>query len=253
MGDGRSDGKSASSFPSTSWSELAAAAQENGTAFQPVLSRVLEKYCAPLQTYLVGRLGSVEAAEDLLHNFIRSKILEQNMLLEASRARGRFRTFLLTSLERFAISEFRKDHAKKRRPPGGFVQIEQLPEAAASVAEANFDELWARRVLERTIERMRRECKKQGLHLQWTVFESRILKCILEGCKPMPCKELSKKLGRNGATNIHRELKRGKSMFARTLRRVVGEYVPPAEVEDEIRQLRLDLSKGNEKRGTNSP
>ena len=58
-----------------------------------------------------------EDARDLTQAFF-AKLLEKRDLRSAHPARGRFRTFLLSSMKNFLASEWRKEHALKRG--GGF-------------------------------------------------------------------------------------------------------------------------------------
>ena len=60
-----------------------------------------------------------EDARDLTQSFF-AKLLEKNALMAANPERGRFRSFLLTSLKNFLASEWRRQAAVKR---GGDVQV----------------------------------------------------------------------------------------------------------------------------------
>jgi hypothetical protein len=74
------------------------------------------------------------------------------------------------------------------------------------------------------------------------VFEARVLEPMLRERAPVPLGELVRRFGVTAerASNL---LATAKRMFARNLRRVVGEYADgDDDIEDEIRCLRAILS-----------
>src|SRR5262245_15048959 len=50
-----------------------------------------------------------DRAEDLVQSFIQEKVLQRNLLRLADPEKGKFRTFLLTALDRFVIDCWRKE------------------------------------------------------------------------------------------------------------------------------------------------
>src|SRR5947209_5553659 len=108
-------------FPSTHWWLVTGSAAGTPTERRAALAALLEQYLRPLRLYLVrGRKIPVSKAEELLQSFVLSKVLEQDLLASADRSRGKFRTFLLASLNRFIADEFRHRQRQKR---GGGVRI----------------------------------------------------------------------------------------------------------------------------------
>src|SRR5689334_914397 len=67
----------------------------------------------PLYAYLRRRGYSVEDAQDLTQGYF-SRLLEKGYLDHADAARGRFRSFLLTSLKNYVANEWHREHAQKR-------------------------------------------------------------------------------------------------------------------------------------------
>jgi DNA-directed RNA polymerase specialized sigma24 family protein len=80
------------------------------------------QYWYPLYAYTRRRGYDAEDARDLTQAFF-AKLLEKRDLRAADPARGRFRTFLLSSMKKFLAGEWRKEHAVKR---GGETQVLSL-------------------------------------------------------------------------------------------------------------------------------
>jgi len=136
---------------------------------------------------VVTKAIDLDRADDLLQSFVSQKFLEANLAARAVQARGRFRTFVLTALDRFIISEYRRVSAKKRAPasaPSGDPEwvAAQGPEGAPP--SDSFDIAWARQVLSESIRRVAAECRAAGRSQIWGVFECRILGPTLEGRQP---------------------------------------------------------------------
>jgi RNA polymerase sigma-70 factor (ECF subfamily) len=233
---------SAGAYPSTVWTEVALAGRCDCEASLAALEQVLQTYYKPLRAHLMRCYGLSEpAASDLLHDFIHSKVLLKNLLGDARKDRGRFRTFLLNALNNFAVSEFRKNRAAKRFPSGGFFPIEDARNVPSDQADA-LVEPWAREVLNRTIALMRAECERQSCGKRWKVFEMRLLTPILDGGAPPAYEQVIASLGFQSPAEAANALTTAKRMFERMLRQVIAEYAGGEEaLEQELRQLRLDL------------
>src|SRR4051795_12436921 len=96
------DGGRFSPFPTTRWSLVGRAAARGTDNGRLALSELLQIYLPALKAHLVGPLRIDEhRADDLLQGFLADKVVEQNMIALADPTRGKFRTFLLTALERF--------------------------------------------------------------------------------------------------------------------------------------------------------
>lgn len=235
-------------FPTTRWSLVAEAGLANADDRRKALERLLSRYWPALLAHLVGdKRMPPEEAEDVLQEFVVGKILEKELISHASRELGKFRTFLLAALDRFAIDQFRQRSAKKRSPEGGVAMIlgdyaERLP-AAPPPCDA-FDAAWARRVLAETIQCMRAECEASDRLDVWGVFECRVLEPTLHGKEPADYEQIVTRFGLQSPSQASNVLMTGKRMFARVLRSVVGEYADDDEdIEAEIRELRNILGR----------
>src|SRR5262249_42275542 len=149
---------------------------------------LLRRYWPALRAHLVYRKHvPPDRAEDLVQSFIQEKILERNLLQVADPGRGKFRTFLLTALDRFVIDCWRKETVTA--PVG-----EPAPEEGAARGPDVFDVAWAMRVLGESVRRMRTECESKRRPDLWGVFAGRAL-APLQGTEPLPYKLLADRCG----------------------------------------------------------
>jgi len=238
-------------FPTTHWSLVARAGVDDAQAKREALGRLLARYLQALQAHLIyGKRLRPEEAEDLVQEFVASKIIEKDLIGRADRQLGKFRTFLLSSLDRFLIDQIRTSQAKKRAPGEGRMvaigQEENLLAGAAPPSDA-FDVAWARRLIQETLQRMRGECRRSNRQDVWGVFECRLLGPMLKGSKPVDYEVLVQRFALKSPSQASNVLITGKRMFARALRSVVAEYaLGEDEIEAEIVELKSILAKSRQ-------
>jgi RNA polymerase sigma-70 factor (ECF subfamily) len=228
-------------FPTTHWSLVARAGQDPAEAKRQALGELLTRYLPALRAHLIyGKRLSPEDADDLLQEFVAGKILEKELLGRADAQRGKFRTFLLTALDRFLIDRFREESARKRSPGEGRLMAlgDEAGQLQASPQSNAFDLAWARNVIEQTVRLMRTECETSGRQDVWGVFECRLLEPMLNAAEPVEYEELVRRFGLQSPSQASNLLMTAKRTFARALRAVVGEYARESdEIETEIREL----------------
>jgi len=235
-------------FVQTDWSLVGRVGRGGPEGRREALGVLLLRYMPALQAHLVYRRGlSPDAADDLLQEFVASKIIEKDLIAHARRNAGKFRTFLLTALNRFLINRIRDEQAKKRSPEHGKVVsmgdcVEQLP-SDDEPAEA-FHTAWAQRVIAEALRRMRAQCKRSGRPDLWGVFDCRVVGPTLEGREPIDYGQLIQRFGFRSPAQASNALITAKRMYARTLRAVLGEYArDDEEIDAEIDELREILSR----------
>ena len=231
-------------FPTTDWSAVTRAGAGDGEQGRRALAALVSQYLPAIKSYLlVKHRLSPDRADDVAQAFLVSKVLEQGLFARADRARGKFRNFLMTTLDRFVVSELRRQQARQRAP----AELATL-EAAKGVADPAaaaphlFDIAWARQVLDLSLRNMRQECDVSGRPDVWGVFEARVLAPALE--QPPPSyRELVERFGLSSPEQASNVLITAKRMFLRNLRAVVRQYATDdSEVEEEIVRLRAILS-----------
>ena len=235
-------------FPATHWSLVALAGEADSEARREALGQLLGPYLPALQAHLVHhRRLSPEKADDLLQEFITSKIIEKDLIARADRQLGRLRTFLLTAMDRFVQNQLRNERVKKRAPADGAVlafderhdgsPIGQRPSEA-------FDVAWARGVIAEALRQMRDECELTGRPDLWGVFQCRVVLPTLEGTPPVSYAELVRRFRFHSPSQASNALTTAKRMYARALRSAIARYaVNPEEVESELIELKRILAK----------
>ena len=94
-------------FATTRWSVVLAAGANPSEHADRALAELCTDYWYPLYTYVRRRGYGAEDARDLTQAFF-ARLLEKNGPTAADPARGRFRSFLLTSMKNFLASEWRR-------------------------------------------------------------------------------------------------------------------------------------------------
>lgn len=232
-------------FPATNWSAVHRAAHPSQVWGEEALAALLERYRPALKAHLMfAKRLALEQAEDLLHDFIADKVLQHSLLADSDPSRGRFRTYLLTALDRYAVSVHRRDAAQKRAPEGGFVVLEDLDLPANSASQSSAGDVeWARQVIMEALERTQTECEATGRASFWSMFEARVVGPLLHGEPPPVYEELVEQLGFQSPLQASNALTTAKRIFSRMLREVVAEYAESEEaVEAELQELRAVLS-----------
>ncbi|MFN3485503.1 MAG: RNA polymerase sigma factor [Planctomycetota bacterium] len=145
-------------FQTTQWSLVRAS--EDVKALDDLISI----YWKPLYFYVRRRGYGNEAAKDIVQEFL-TGLLERGAIARADPSRGRFRTFLLTSLGRF-LQDWAKTAGRKKRGAGqtilslDFAAGEReyaLEVAAGDPPERVLHRAWARSLWERSIAQLEGE------------------------------------------------------------------------------------------------
>jgi RNA polymerase sigma-70 factor (ECF subfamily) len=205
------------------------------------LSELIRLYLPALRAHLAGPLRiDRHRADDLIQGFLADKVLEHNLIALANPNRGKFRTFLLTALERFVVDVHRHDSARKRAPDSRVLDVDNHADdvTTGDTPSEAFDRAWAGRVLSEVMRRLRFECESSDRPHLWGIFEARMLLPITEGSPPPSHENLAKKWKLESPTQSANALGSAKRLFTRVFRDVVSEYAASeAEVDDEIQEL----------------
>lgn len=241
--------REAARFPTTQWSLVDLVRRGDSRATRVALEELLKRYLPALQAHVVRRRHiSPDDSDDLIQEFIASKILEKDLLARADRELGRFRSYLLKALDRFVIDWVRHAQAKKRSPTdGAVVPLSDGDQGLRSDQSPSdiFDRTWARGVLAEALRRMRNQCETSGRMELWCVFECRLLDPLLKGAEPIDYENLVGRFGLTSPAQASNLLITAKRMCVRALRLVVAEYSrDDEEIEQEISELRQVLAQG---------
>jgi len=141
-------------FDTTRWSLVLTAGSDGAC---DALEELCEVYWPPVYAYVRRRGYSEEDAKDLVQEFF-ARVIEKNVIAHADPSRGKFRTFLLTSVRNFLHNEWERANARKRIGNRQTVSIDLISESALGTSlspERLYDQRWALTVLERALTRLR--------------------------------------------------------------------------------------------------
>ena len=235
-------------FPTTHWTLVAQVGRVDAREQREALGQLLVAYLPALRAHLIyGKRLSTHDAEDLLQEFVARKILEKDLIARADRELGKFRTFLLTALERFFFNWRRDQQAQKRMPQKEGLEAldEHACVAAAQEPARAFEGAWARNVIAQSLQQMQAECEASGRPEIWGVFQCRVLDPLLGDREPVDYQELVQRFGFASPSQASNVLMTAKRMYARSLRGVVAAYACEGhEIESEIAELKRVLAAG---------
>jgi len=239
-------------LPSTRLPVIRDAGDPRTSVFLPALNILVGLYrpalLAHVRSRLFARNAAVDWAEDVLHDFFEQKLVnDRRVIRDYDKSKGKFRTFVLTALDRFTVSWLRRRAAGIRQPKGGFAELDdnnQLP-AVPPVHEG--DEEWARIVISEALKRVQAECEHAGQAAFWGIFESRFVNPILEGTKPPNYESLVRRFGFESPSQASNALLTAKRRFKRAVEAVIKDYaLGRQETGDELADLRAILAAAND-------
>lgn len=222
------------SFVTTNWNAI----QDNA------LSYIIECYWGPVFYYILRKGHGDAEAEDLTQEFF-TDCLRTNRFSKADPARGRFRAFLLSSLDNFLANVHRAAKAQKRCPPGGIVSIEAMADTESPHYEpseketpaAAFNRAWARELIVRVLGALEEECRTKEKQDYFEAFRLCIIEPALDGTTPPPRSELATKY-RTTEKEASNRLITTRRAYQRLLRAEIKKYAASGEeVDAEIRDL----------------
>jgi RNA polymerase sigma-70 factor (ECF subfamily) len=227
-------------FATTLWNVVGLAGSLGAPGSDDALECLCRTYWYPLYT-CVRRLGySPEDAKDLTQEFF-ARLLERNSFRQADRQRGRFRSFLLTSLKHFLINEWSKAQTQKRGGHQRTFSWEELDfegryvrePADGSTPEKLFEKRWAVALLETVLERLRDNCAASEHRELLDALSSNLWGDAIVDCY----RALATRFGLSeGAVRV--AMHRLRESFRELLRKEVARTVTsPGDVDDELRQL----------------
>jgi RNA polymerase sigma-70 factor (ECF subfamily) len=233
-------------FNTTHWSIVLACAGKDDTAeARDALGKLFQTYWYPLYAYIRRRGYGEHDAEDLVQAFC-LHLQERHAVAKADPQRGKFRTFLLTSLQNFLINQQARSRAQKR---GGGKEIIFLDSEEARARyrlepvdrltpEAIFDTRWAHAVLEETLAGLRADFVEKGKE---RLFDG--LASFLSADEPVHSYEqAAARLGLPLSaikTSVHRLRQDYRAKLREEIARTVN---APNEIDDELRHFRKVLA-----------
>jgi RNA polymerase sigma factor (sigma-70 family) len=227
-------------FVTTHWSLVQRAAENSSLNGQAALEELCRIYWYPLYACVRRKGHNPEEAQDLTQAFF-ARLLEKSYISHANPQLGKFRTFLLTSLQRFLVNEWQKATAKKRGGGASLIAMDayqtetryQAEPADALTPEKIFEKRWALALLDHVLGKLQAEFASAGKLEQ---FEA--MKILIWGDRSAPAySDVATRLRMTeGALKVavHRLRHRYRELLRDEVARTVA---GPSEVDEELRHL----------------
>lgn len=223
-------------FRTTHWSMVLRAGDSQSPESARALERLCRLYWYPLYAFVRRKGHAHEEAQDLTQGFF-EKFLAKDYLADVDRQRGKFRTFLLTSLTHFLANEWDRATRQKRGGHLTFLSLDAEEEAEHRyrlepvdhvTADKIFEQRWAHTVMATVLDRLAGEMDAGRFEL---------LKNFLLGDEPESYADVATRLGLSVAA-VTSAIHRIRGRFGLLLREEISHTVgSPEEVDEEIRHL----------------
>lgn len=219
---------------------MLAAGAEGSSQAVAAMQELCGDYWYPLYAHIRRRGSTSHDAQDLTQEFF-AQLLSRHDLAQVGREKGRFRSFLLASLQHFLANQRKKANRLKR---GGGQIIVSIDPASAEDRYARepshdlatdklFERRWAMTLLDQSIDRLRHEFVSAG---KLPLFER--LKVYLTSGENGPAyADVAAQLGLSESA-VKMAVSRLRKRYRQVLRAEIGRTVAgPDEIEGEIRDL----------------
>lgn len=227
-------------FQATHWSVVLAAGHEDSARRAEALEILCRTYWEPIYVYLRRQGYGVPDAQDLTQAFF-LRLLTHNAFANAEPQKGKFRSFLLASLQHFLADERDRACAAKRGGGQPTLPLDQgtaerhyLEQADSDLSpEKAFDHRWALTLLDHAFTKLQEESTANGATEHFN-----LLKPFLSR-KPSPgeYEAVGEELGMTAdavAVRVHRLRQRYRDLLRGEIAHTVNGL---ADLEDEMRYV----------------
>ena len=227
-------------FATTHWSRVLAAAMDGSLQTNDALEDLCRTYWYPLYAYVRRRGYSAHDAQDLTQAFF-ARLLERRDLRHVDRAKGKFRSYLLASLNHFLSNEW--DRMRAERRGGGQVPVSLDAEDAEQrymrepMTEATPDEVfevrWAVAVMDRALAALRRDFECSGRAEDY----ERLKDYLTREAAPGEYESLAQSLAKT-PNAVAQTVRRLRQAYRQCVRTEVAQTVSSlSEINEEMRHL----------------
>ena len=226
-------------FSTTNWS-VVLQAQGQSAAAQEALEKLCCTYWRPVYSFIRRQGTRTEEAEDLTQSFF-ALLLQRRNFDDVRKEKGRLRSYLLTSLKHFLVSEHRRAVTVKRGKGQQPVPWEELVAVGRAElepadhlsADRIYERRWALTLMDQVLRRLRQEYAMAG---NAELFD--LLKQLLPDEPGAPSRaEIAAQLGMT-ENAVRQALHRFRQRYQVLLREEIAHTVAAAsDIDDELRYL----------------
>ncbi len=231
-------------FATTSWSKVVEAGNTGSENSRQALEELCQMYWYPLYAFVRRKGYSRNESADLTQGFF-AHLLQNDRLQLSDQTRGRFRTFLISSITNFITQQWRRESAEKRGAgktalifdfESADQRFQNEPSHELS-PERLFDRGWALTILDQAMLDLRSDYVKSGKENVFEVLHSQIGRD-----EKIPYAELGEQLQMSeGAIKV--AIHRLRERYRLKLREIISQTVDTQDedssqtIDDEIRNL----------------
>lgn len=234
-----------SHFRTTAWSVVVGAQDGEDAQREACMAKLCRTYWKPIYYYVRRRGLNHDDARDMVQEYF-ATFLEKDFVATADRERGKFRTFVLVTVNRFLTKQMARRRRREARLnvviPTGDEDGEDfvIPELShENTAEDDFNRRWALSLIENTLEKMRAECTDGKKKLY---FDTLSLFLDSQGStQSLSYRDMADQLGVS-EMDVTNYLFRGRNIFQKLLRDEIREsVVTESAIDEEIEALKSYL------------
>jgi len=227
-------------FTTTRWTLVRSAADQCLPESALALERLCRNFWYPLYSFVRRQGYAVHDAQDLTQEFF-SRLLESDGIGSVHPDKGRFRTFLIASLNHFLINEWR--HSRRQKRGGGQIHFSLEAESAESryryepadyfTPEKAFDRRWAETLLQHVLDRLQEEWNQRHLAGHFEDMKP----FLADGPGTIRIADAAARLGVTEDSfkwSLRKFRQRYRAIFCEEITHTVSS---PDEIDDEIRYL----------------
>ena len=226
-------------FSTTNWS-VVLQAQGGSPAAHQALEKLCRTYWRPVYSFIRREGGAPEEAEDLTQAFF-ALLLKRRNFDDVRKEKGRLRSYLLTSVKHFLVSEHRRAVTVKRGKGQQPIPLEELTAIKGTelepadhlTADRIYERRWALTLMEQVLRRLKDEYDAAG---NAALFD--LLKQLLPDEPGAPSRaEIAAQLGMTDNA-LRQAFHRFRHRYQLLLREEISHTVAvSSDVEDELRHL----------------
>jgi RNA polymerase sigma-70 factor (ECF subfamily) len=227
-------------FNTTHWSVVLAAGDRPSPQAEAALTRLCQAYWFPIYAFIRKRGHSPEQAQDLTQGFF-AGFLENRHVSKAAPDRGRFRCFVMTSVENYLRNENDRARAQKRGGGRNLISLDEqdaeqrylcVPSTETDPAKT-FEQRWAAILLSTVLTRLQEEYVATGKRELFEALQSH----LWGDSDSVPYPQLAEQFGVTLA-NVKVTAHRLRLRYRELLREEIAHTVAlPSQIDDEIRHL----------------
>lgn len=232
-------------FATTHWSVVVQAGESHSTQSASALEKLCRTYWFPLYAFIRCRGRSEADAKDLTQQFF-ARLLERNDFHAVDARKGKFRTFLLTSLTHFLSNQ--RDYTQAAKRGGGKAiialdaiteeQWQRLEPATDLTPDKLFDQRWAMTLLEQAVSQLWEEMAAVSKVEQFEQLKTFLTNEPQEGEYAVVAERLGS-TSQSVAVAVHRMRQRYRELVRAEVAHTVSS---PLEIEEEMRHLYAALN-----------